>query len=367
MSKDYYETLGVKKDATKEEIKKAYKKLAKKYHPDLNKEEGSADKFKEINEAASVLGDDKKREQYNRFGTAGSNGSGQGFSGFDFSNMGGAGFDFEEIFDTFFGGGGRRRRGPQRGSDLEYEMEITLEEAAEGVTKKISIPKLDTCEECKGSGAESESDIQICGTCNGRGSVIRQQRTPFGIFQTQTTCPKCRGEGKSIEKECEKCDGEGRVRKTHKLDVDVPAGVFNNARLRIGGAGQAGPHGGTPGDLYIRIRMQDHKIFQRVEDDIYLEAHITFAQAALGDEIEVPILLGKAKMKIPTATQSHTVFRLKGKGIPHLQGYGSGDQKVRVIVDIPKSLSRKQKEQIKEFDKSVKKEKNIFEKVKEMF
>lgn len=366
MSKDYYKTLGVEKNATKEQIKKAYKKLAKKYHPDLNKEAGAADKFKEINEAAAVLGDEKKREQYDRFGTADFGQGAGGFSGFDFSNMGGFGFDFEEIFDTFFGGG-RRRHGPRRGADLEYEMEITLEEAAEGVTKKISIPRLDACEECKGSGAESESDINICGTCNGRGSVIRQQRTPFGIFQTQTTCPKCRGEGKSIEKECKKCSGEGRVRKTHKLDVDVPKGVFDSARLRIAAAGQGGPHGGPPGDLYIRIVMKEHEIFQRVEDDIYLEAHITFAQAVLGDEIEVPTLLGKAKMKIPASTQSHTVFRLKGKGIPHLRGYGSGDQKVRAIVDVPKSISKKQKDQIKEFDKSVKKQKNIFEKVKEMF
>jgi molecular chaperone DnaJ len=366
MSDDYYETLGVEKGASKTEIKKAYKKLAKKYHPDLNKDNPkSADKFKEINEAASVLGDDKKREQYDRFGKAGS--GGQGFNGFDFSNMGGFGFDFDEIFDTFFGSGQRGRRGPRRGSDLEYEMEITLEEAAEGINKTIDVPRLENCEECNGSGAESDGDIEVCGTCKGRGSVIRQQRTPFGIFQTQTTCPHCQGQGKSIKNKCKKCNGEGRVRKTSKLEVDVPAGVFNNARLRIAGAGQAGPKGGPSGDLFIRIYMKEHEIFKRVKDDIYLDAHISFAQAVLGDEIKVPILLGEAKMKIPSGTQSHTIFRLKGKGIPHLQSYGDGDQNVRVIVDVPNSISKKEKDLLKEFDKGVKKKKNLFEKIKDVF
>ncbi len=360
MTKDYYETLGVDKSASKEEIKKAYKKLAKKYHPDLNKENPeSADKFKEINEAAAVLGNEQKRQQYDQFGTAAEGfGQGGGFGGFDFSDfMSGSGFDFGDIFDQFFGGGGRRRgrrSSPSRGSDLRYDLEVSLEEAASGTKKNLVVPKLTTCDKCKGSGAQSDSDIKTCTTCHGRGSVVQQTRTPFGIFQQTSTCRSCGGEGKVIKNPCPVCDGEGRIEKKKKIEVEIPAGVSNGTKLRVRGEGEAGAKGGPNGDLYVVIYVQEHDIFKRDGDDIYLDVPITFTQAALGDEIEVPTLEGKASLKIPSGTQSHTIFRMKNKGIPHLQGYGKGSQNVRVVIKTPDKLTKKQKELLKEFEKGFK-------------
>ena len=239
--KDYYETLGVEKNATKEEIKKAYKKLAKKYHPDLNKGEGATEKFKEINEAAAVLGDDEKRSQYDQFGSAGD--QFQGFGGFDFSDfmsdISGSGFDFDNIFDRFFGGGSRRR-GPSRGPDLRYDIEITLEEAAKGVKKSITLPKLAKCDKCRGSGAESDSDIGTCPDCEGSGMYRRTQRTPFGVFSTVTTCRKCGGQGKYIKNECVNCDGTGVVKENRKISINIPAGAEEGTNLRVQGEGQAG-------------------------------------------------------------------------------------------------------------------------------
>jgi len=358
--KDYYNVLGVKKGASKEEIKKAYKKLAKKYHPDVNKtDDGAADRFKEINEAASVLGDDKKREQYDRFGTAD-----PGFGG-----QGAHGFDFGDIFDTFFGGGGSSfggRRRSRRGADLQYDMEIDLEEAAFGATKHIIIPKLETCDKCKGTGAKSESSIKTCDQCRGSGKVTRQQRTPFGIFQTTTTCRRCNGSGKMIKDFCPLCDGQGRVKKSRKIEIKIPKGVTNGSRLRISGEGEAGEAGSQSGDLYIVLHIRPHDIFDRSGNDLYTQAKISFVLAALGGEIEAPTIEGKnAIIKIPAGTQPGTIFRLSGKGMPSLHGYGTGDLKVKVDIEVPKKLGKKQKELLKEFDKDMKKNKTLFERIKD--
>src|SRR3989344_1995210 len=349
MAKDYYDILGVKKGASKEEIKKAYKTLANKYHPDLNKESDAAEKFKEINEAASVLGDDQKREQYDRFGKADTS----GFSGYDFRDFGftGGEFDFGDIFDMFFGGAGSFR-GPQRdnrGSDLRFDITIELEDVANGVEKNIVIPRLETCPECKGSGAESEKDIVTCSQCHGSGRVTMTRRTPFGVFQTTSTCNVCHGRGKEIKKPCRKCHGSGRVENRAKVKIEIPPGVEDGTRLRIGGQGEAGIKGGPAGDLYVIIHVNEHNVFAREGDDLYIEVPISFSQAALGDTIEVATLDGKAKLKIPSGTETHTVFRIKNRGIPHIHGSGRGDEKVRVIIETPKKLTKKQADLLKEF------------------
>jgi len=365
--KDYYKILGIDKTATKEEIKKSYKKLAKKYHPDLNKSSDATEKFKEINEAAAVLGDDQKREQYDRFGTTADQFSG-GFQGFDFSDfmsdIGGSGFDFDNIFESFFGApfGRRRRRGPQRGADLRYDLEITLEEAATGTTKHIVVPRLEKCSKCDGSGAESKSDIIDCPQCNGSGVYRRTQRTPFGIFSTTTTCGKCKGRGKYIKNDCTVCDGTGVVKKTRKIAIEMPTGAETGTNLRVAGEGEAGEKGAPSGDLYVIIHVKEHDVFEKHGDDIYVKANLPFTIAAAGGEIEVPTLKGKAKLKIPAGTQSNTLFRMKGKGIPHLHGSGSGDENIEVIISVPKKLSKKQKELLKEFEKESKK-KRFFKKV----
>lgn len=378
MAKDYYSILGVDKNASKEEIKKAYKKLAKKHHPDLNKDDAeAATKFKEINEAAAILGDDKKRQQYDRFGD-----TGEGFSGYEGFGQGGFGgfedffsggeFGFDDIFDAFFGGGRRgRARTRHRGSDLRYELSITLEEAAEGVKKKIKVPRYEQCEDCGGSGAQSSTDIKTCDECNGSGYVRRTQRTPFGMFSTTAPCRKCKGEGRIIDKPCKTCRGEGRVEKTRSIEVDVPAGVESGTNLRIGGQGEAGEKGAPPGDLYIHIHVREHDTFERKGSDLYTEVPISFIQATLGDEIEVPTLKGKAQMTIPAGTQTHKIFRLKGKGIPSLYSNSKGDELVRVIVETPQKLTKKQKQLLEEFCKESKEhiqpKKGFFSKLKEKF
>ena len=367
--KDYYDILGVSKEASRAEIKKAYKKLAKKYHPDLNKDNDEAvEKFKDINEAASVLGDEKKRQHYDQFGSEATQQGGfdsGNFSGFDFSGFGsgssGGSFDFENIFDALFGGRRGRGRGtaPQRGADLRYDLEIDLEDAAFGAEKTLVIPRLEKCSRCGGSGAESEADIEICGQCHGSGVVNIVKRTPFGVFQSTTTCPKCRGQGKQINKECPVCDGTGLVKKTRKIDIKIPQGAEDGTRLRIAGEGEAGEKGGPNGDLYVVVHVREHKVFIRHEDDIFIEVPISFAVAAIGGEIDVPTLEGKVKLKIPSGTQTETVFRMRGKGIPNLRGIGKGSQNVKVTVEVPSKLSSKQKKLLQEFDKGLKK-KNIF-------
>jgi len=366
MTEDYYETLGVKKDSTRQEIKKAYKKLAMKLHPD-NKDTGDAEKFKKINEAAAVLSDDKKRQHYDQFGTAEAGGFNSNGFGDAFSSFGG---DFGDIFDHLgdlfgggFGGGRSRRRRRPQGNDLRYDMEITLEEAAFGVTNKIDFNHLGKCKKCGGSGAESESDIVTCPDCGGQGVVQRTQRTPFGIFQTNTTCPKCRGEGKAIKNECNECDGTGLTREKKKIDIKIPPGISDDMRLRVEGEGDAAPKGGVSGDLYVFIHVLPHKHFIRKGNDIFLEYPITVSQAALGTHIEVPTLLGKAKLKVPSGTQPETIFRMKGKGISSLRGESKGDQLVKVIVKIPKSVNRKEKKLFEDLEKESEKSgffKNLF-------
>lgn len=357
--KDYYKILGVEKNASQEEIKKAYKTLAKKYHPDINKEANATEKFKEINEAAAALGDQEKRAQYDRFGTTAEHMG--GFEGFDFSDFMGRGFsfDFDSIFDQFFGGGRRRQ---SRGNDLRYDMEITLEDAYFGAKKPITVPRLEQCEHCKGTGAEHPGDIVTCPECKGSGVLRRTQRTAFGYFQTQTDCPKCRGEGKYAKKECKNCDGTGVIRKTRKIEVSIPKGVDSNMRLRMPREGAAGEKGAEPGDLYIFITVKEHPEIEREGDTLYVNANLSFAQAALGSEIEVKTVDGTATLKISPGTQPGTLFRVKGKGMPHMQGSGHGDLLVRVTVNVPEKLTAKQKELLKEFEKEGKK-KGIFERI----
>lgn len=366
MSKDYYKILGVSKEATREEIKKSYKKLAKKYHPDLNKSSEAEQKFKEISEAAAVLGDDKKRAQYDQFGDADAfkQASGfEGFRGFDFSDImskfrfGHFG-DFGDIFEQLFGGSSRRRPHGRRGHDLQYDLEITFEEAHHGTEKNIELKKLEHCPECNGKGGKN---FQNCSHCNGSGYIKKTSRTPFGFFQQTSPCPYCRGEGEVPNQTCSACHGEGLVRKKKEIEVTIPAGVETGTRLRVSGEGEVGENGGGAGDLYIFIHLKPHKVFKREGNNVYLIIPISFTQACLGDEIEIPTLDGKAKLKIPSGTQSETVFRMKNKGFPYLGHVGSGDQMVKVMVQVPKKLTKKQKGLIKQL-KEEKPSNNFFKK-----
>ena len=360
--KDYYKILGVSKSATKEEIKNAYKKLAKQYHPDLNKNPDAAEKFKEINEAAAVLGDEQKRAQYNQYGSAGPQfRGGAGFEGFDFSDFmsESGGFDFDSIFENFFGGSGQRTRRKQRGSDLRYDMEIELADAAFGATKTINIPAAAECSRCHGTGAENPDDIITCAECNGRGVTTRTQRTPFGLFSTTATCRKCRGQGKYVKHACKECGGRGVVEKTRNIEIKIPPGSIDGTNLRIQGAGEAGERSAGSGDLYIVINIKPHKIFERHDSDIYIKVPISFTTAALGGEIEVPTLKGKAALKIPAGTQSNTIFRMKHQGIPDLRSHHVGDENVEVIISVPENLTRKQKKLLEDFEKENKNKKGF--------
>jgi len=350
--KDYYKTLGVDKNASSADIKKAYKKLAKKYHPDLNKASGASDKFKEVNEAASILGNVEKRRQYDQFGSTSAQGFGGG--GFNYQDFSERGFDFDDIFDNLFSGfgfgSGRRRKGPGPGRDLITDQEISLEEVAKGVERILSIKKLDKCDTCDGKGAKNEKDIDTCEECGGHGIVQVRRRTPFGMFASTTTCNKCQGTGQMIKKPCNKCDGTGRAEKDKKIEIKIPAGVEHGMRLRVQGEGEAGERGAMSGDLYVQIRVKKHEDFERRGNDIYLEQKITFPQAAIGTKLEVPTLDGTATLKIPSGTQPGTIFSMKGHGIPDINGYGTGAQLVRVVVEVPKKLTKKQKELLEEFE-----------------
>ncbi|MBT7902999.1 molecular chaperone DnaJ [Candidatus Woesearchaeota archaeon] len=375
MAKDYYNTLGVSKNASQEEIKKAYKKLAKKFHPDINKEVKSADKFKEISEAASVLTDSKKREQYDQFGSSDFQGyqGGQGGFNSDFSDN----FDFGDVFESIFGGGSpfggsrRRKAGPKRGSDLRYDLEIELEDAVNGIEKTIIIPRYETCTKCKGSGAKSDSEIITCSNCKGSGVVRQTQRTPFGIFSSTSTCRTCHGEGKTIKEYCLVCDGAGRVENNRKIKVKIPAGVENNMTLRMPEEGEAGEKGGRKGDLYVVIAVAQHKIFERRNTNLYMDCPISFITATLGGEIEIPTIKGKAKLKVPSGTQSNTILRMKNKGVPHINSDSCGDQMVKVIVHTPSSLNKTQKDKLKAFAKSmgdkITPQKGFFDRLKSTF
>jgi molecular chaperone DnaJ len=359
--KDYYEILGLKKGASKDEIKKAYRNLALKYHPDrvpADQKKEAEEKFKEISESYAVLFDDQKRAQYDQFGHAGIDSRysyedifrGADFSGI-FEDLGFGGSIFEDFFESFniFGGGGsRRRRGPRRGSDLQYDLEITFEEAAFGVEKTIVVPRHETCKDCRGTGAAKGSSTVKCSKCNGTGQIRTQHSFGFIIAQT---CDKCRGAGEVIKTPCSKCRGSGRVAVERKIQVKIPAGVETGSRLRVSGEGEAGLKGGPRGDLYVAIYVRPHEIFSREDNHITCEVPISFVLAALGGEVNVPTLTGKVKMKIPVGTQSGKIFRLRGKGIKDLYGRGQGDQLVRIIVETPTHLNSTQKKALEEFAK----------------
>lgn len=340
--RNFYELLGVQKNASEADIKKAYRGLALKYHPDRNQgNKESEAKFKEINEAYSVLSDPEKRANYDRFGTA--EGAGAGFGGFS-----GAGFGdiFEDIFGDFFGNaGGQRRPRPTKGNDLRYDLEITLEESAFGTEKNIEIPRWEKCQACNGSGSKPDKSPVTCSKCSGSGNVRFQQ----GFFSVSKTCGQCNGAGRIITDPCTSCKGHGKSKKAHNISVKIPAGVDSDSRLRMTAEGEPGIYGGPPGDLYIVLNIKPHNIFERRGTDIYYEMAITFPQAALGAEIEVPTLDGAASLKIPPGTQPGKSFHLRGKGIPKLGSHGKGDEIVFVTVEVPKNITPRQRELIEEF------------------
>jgi molecular chaperone DnaJ len=372
--RDYYEVLDVGRNASEEEVKRAYRKLAVKFHPDKNPDDPHAEeKFKELGEAYDVLMDADKRAAYDRFGHAAFASGGAGFGGFHdpfdiFREVFGGGGFGGGIFETFFGGAGARTENRQRGSDLRYDMQIELEEAAFGVEKEIEIEKLDTCDKCHGSGAEPGSRTISCPTCGGRGQVISSR----GFFHFSQTCPRCRGAGEIIEKPCPKCHGEGRVEKLSRVKLKIPAGIREGSRLRSSHNGEAGIRGAPPGDLYVVIHIREHKIFQREDDDLYCEVPIAFSLAALGGEVDVPTLEGKAHLKVPAGTQSGQMFKLRGKGITNVNGRGRGDLFARLIVEVPSRLNAEQRSKLEEFaalcsDENTPLRKSFFERAKEFF
>ncbi|MBC7765777.1 MAG: molecular chaperone DnaJ [Hyphomonadaceae bacterium] len=368
MSKrDYYEVLGVDRGASDDQLKKAYRKLAKQYHPDVNQEnKGAEAKFKEANEAYEVLSDVQKRSRYDQFGHAGVDpnfgaGGGGGYGGAGFGD-----FDISDIFEGFFGGGGRQRRnGPQKGRDLSQRVEITFEEAAFGVEKEISIFKQEKCDNCAGTGAKAGTAAKPCSTCHGSGQVQMRQNTILGQVMTTKTCDHCHGEGKIIEQPCNVCRGKGTVGKGKKIKVNIPKGIDDGQTISLRGEGEPGARGGPFGDLYIEVRVKSHTLFKRQDFNVVIELPVTFVQAALGAELEVPTLDGKVKYTMPEGTQTGSVFRLKGKGIPHLRDNGRGDQFIKVTVEVPKNLSGKQKEILKQFQEADKG--NSHEQVKKFF
>lgn len=369
--KDYYKILGVDKKAGQKEIKKAYRRLAREHHPDVNPGDKAAEeRFKEINEAYEVLSDTDKRARYDRFGHAGVNGQGAGAGQGGFEDI------FGDIFGDMFGGGfsgGRRRRtGPRKGADLKYRVTIEFNEAAFGVEKEIKITKNDTCHVCGGTGAKAGTQKRTCPTCHGTGTMQQVQNTPFGQFATQATCTTCRGTGSIIEDPCGNCHGSGIERKTQKLKIKIPAGVDNGSVIPLRGHGEPGEHGGPKGDLFVYLEVRPHSFFERDGNNLHLEYPITFVQAALGDEVSVPTLNGKVKYKIPEGTQTGTVFRLRGKGIKDVNGRGVGDLYVHVHIEVPKRMSKKQKDALRDFgdltdDSVYDKKKGFFDKLKEVF
>jgi len=377
--RDYYEVLTVSRTVTVEELKKAYRKQALKHHPDRNPGDKVAEeKFKEVGEAYEVLSDPQKRAAYDQFGHAAfdprSRAGGARPGGFhdpfevfrDVFGAGGASSIFEDIFGG--GGGGGNGTGPARGSDLRYDLEIGFEEAVLGVEKNISLTKLEACEPCRGTGAENGSGRKTCAACGGRGQIVMSK----GIFSIAQTCSQCEGAGSTIERPCKGCAGAGRIEKNSKVTLRIPGGVDTGARLRSVGNGEAGLRGGPPGDLYVVLHVREHDVFHREGDDLVCEVPVSFTQAALGSDLEVPTLGGRGHIRIPAGTQTHTIFRIRGKGVRSLQGHGQGDLRIRVVVEIPTHLNGEQKAKLQEFDKLCEPNTNpliqrFFEKAKRFF
>lgn len=377
--RDYYEVLGVSKGASEDEIKKAHRKLAKQYHPDLNKDNPeAAEKFKELNEAYEVLSDKDKRSKYDQFGFAGvdpnygagSAGFGGGFGGFDMGDLG-------DIFGSFFGGGfgsssRSRRNTPQRGQTIQQRVMLSFEEAAFGCKKDITVERVENCEECSGTGAAKGTAAETCSNCRGTGSVTQTQRTPLGMFQTQSACPNCKGTGKIIRTPCKKCNGSGKMHKSRTLNVNIPAGIDDGQSIQLRGQGGAGVNGGPAGDVIVTVSIRPHPIFTREGSDVICDIPISFAQAALGDTLQVPTIDGKIEYTVPEGTQTGTVFRMRGKGIQNVNGRGRGDQYVRVNIEVPKNLTAHQKDLLRNFEKSTTDDnqaqrKSFWDKVKDAF
>ncbi len=341
MSKDYYEILGISQDASEADIKQAYRRMAMKYHPDRNTDSDSTEKFKEITQAYEILSDAQKRRAYDQFGQAGVDQMGGAAGG-----AGGFGDMFNDIFSDIFGGAAGRR-GPARGADLRYNLELTLEDAVHGTNVTIQVPTWVACNSCQGTGAEKGSKPVTCHTCQGHGQVRMQQ----GFFSLQQTCPTCRGAGQIIKNPCRACRGHGRVQEEKKLNVKIPPGVDNGDRVRLNGEGEAAPQGGVPGDLYVEVHIKEHAIFQREGQHLYCEVPISIIMAALGGDIEIPTLDSKVKLHIPTETQTGKVFKIPGKGVRSVRSSATGDLMCRVIVETPVDLNRKQRELLREFEK----------------
>jgi molecular chaperone DnaJ len=346
--RDYYDVLGVSRDASSEEIKKAFRKLAFQYHPDRNRDDGAEARFKEVNEAYEVLSDADKRAAYDRFGHSGAESIfGRGFEGFDFGGFG-------DIFEAFFGGTGTTtRRAPRHGSDLRYKVSLTFEEAALGCEKEVEIKRTELCSTCNGTGSKPGANPSRCPNCDGTGQVRRVQRSLFGQFIQTAVCGQCRGEGKIITDPCKDCKGSGFQKQKRRIAVKVPAGVDEGNGIKLRGEGDAGSRGGSPGNLYVILSVASHRYFERDGDDVIYELPVSFAEAALGTEVEVPTIRGKSKLKIPSGSQTGKIFRLKDEGIAHLNSHGRGDQLVRLRVVTPESLSKEQRKLFEELAKSM--------------
>lgn len=354
--RDYYEVLGLGKNASDAEIKKAFRKQAKEHHPDLNPDDKASEtRFKEINEAYEVLSDPDKKSKYDQFGHAGVDPNFGASGDYGFGNMD---FDLGDIFGSFFGGGfgggnARNRNAPRKGDSIRAGVVISFEEAAFGCEKEVTISRVETCDTCSGTGCEKGTTAETCSNCRGSGSVKSQQRTPFGIVQTTVECPKCAGRGKIIHQPCNTCRGTGVSKKQKKLTVTIPAGIDNGQTISLRGQGNAGSNGGPAGDLLLVVTVKSHALFDRDGTSVICEIPISIVQAVLGTQLEVPTLDGKVKYTIPEGTQSGTIFRLKGKGIPNLRGGGRGDQYVTVVIDIPKNLTNTQKDLLRKFEEAM--------------
>lgn len=376
--RDLYEVLGLQKGASAEDIKRAYRKLAKKYHPDLNPDNKEAEEnMKEVNGAYEVLSDPEKKSRYDQFGHAGVDPSYGAGGGGGYGQYGGGfeDFDLGNIFDSFFGGGGNaqaRRSGPRRGENVQVNVTLSFEEAAFGCEKEITVTRIETCSDCGGSGAKAGAHAETCPDCHGTGQVKTAQRTVFGVFQSSAPCQRCRGTGKIIKDPCTSCNGAGTVRKTRTLNVKIPAGIDDGQTISMRSEGNAGQNGGTAGDIYVTISVRAHEIFKRRGQDVMIDMPVTFVQATLGAKLTVPTIDGKITYDMPEGTQPDTVFRIRGKGIPNLNGRGRGDHFVKVKIEIPKNLTAEQRETLQKFDDSVgdshyKDKKGFFDKMKDLF